>query len=334
VTQFSAAVSAGGDTTTQAAGAGCNTNVTTLVNGLPTPTLERTTNGTNSSTLEGLIAAKLGTPCVSSPTSSFIYNTVTYTSTDPNAAWGIATVSLGKVGTAPIGTGTAPGFYTGNTLLRAAFTGSGTNPVTYYTCKERFDNGGTRACTVLGSGTYTISTLGDGRALTFNNLPVQTAPLNYTRAFVERGGAIYFGYVSKPVVTNSARLNAIGATALLSQLGITPEDPSVPLALTSGSYQGTWDIRDVSAAVSPTTGVTITMAPNGGVSCAYKSAPAGPYACTLTITNPATGAFSYTNTASGATASGALDFMAGTLSGTYHDPASMPVDSSMVGGRR
>jgi trimeric autotransporter adhesin len=318
VSQYSTAVSAGGDASAQGAGVGCNST-------------ESSGNGTSSTTLEGMIAAKTGTPCVYAQ-SSFVYNTVTYTDA-PSAWWGNSTVSLGKVGTVPLNTGTAPGFFSGNSLLRAAFTGAG-NAVTYYSCKERFNNGSVRNCTAIGTGTYTITPLGDGRALTFNNLPVQTGPLNYTRAFVERGGAVYFGYVSKPVVTNSARLNAIGATALLSQLGITPEDPSVPLALTSGSYQGTWDIRDVTAAVSPTTGVTITMAPNGGVSCAYKSAPAGPYACTLNITNSTTGAFSYTNTASGATASGVLDFIAGTATGSYHDPASTPVDSTLVGGRR
>jgi len=320
VSQYSAAVSAGGDASTQATGVACNNNT------------ETAGNGTSSTTLEAMMAAKTGTPCIYAQ-SSFVYNTVTYTDA-PSAWWGNSTVSLGKIGTVPLNSGTAPGFFSGNTLLRVAFNGG--NAVTYYSCKERFNNGSVRNCTAIGTGTYTIAALGDARVMSFGNLPVQTAPLNYTRVLVERGGAIYFGYVSKPIVNNSARLNAIGATALLGQLGITPEDPSVPLALSSGSYQGTWDIRDVTAAVSPTNGVTITMAPNGGVSCAYKSAPAGPYACTLTITDPATGAFSYTNTASGATASGILNFMAGTVSGTYSDPASTPAvtNGTMVGGRR
>lgn len=318
VSQFGVAVSAGGDASTQGAGVGCNSP-------------ETSGNGTSSTTLEGMIAAKTGTPCIYAQ-SSFVYNTVTYTDA-PSAWWGNSTVSLGKIGTVALNSGTAPGFFSGNTLLRVGFTGGG-NAVTYYACGERFNNGSVRNCTAIGTGTYTIATLGDARVMTFGNLPVQTAPLNYTRVFVERGGAVYFGFVSKPVVTNTARLNTIGATALLSQLGLPTEDPSVPLALTSGSYQGTWDIRDVTAAVSPTNGVTVVLSANGGVSCAYKSVPAGPYACTLTITNPATGEFNYTNTDSGATASGVLDFLAGTVSGTYHDPASTPVDGSMAGGRR
>jgi trimeric autotransporter adhesin len=317
VSQYSLAVSAGGNAATQGAGVGCNST-------------EASGSGTSSTTLEGMIAAKTGTPCVFAQ-SSFVYNTVTYTDA-PSAWWGNSTVSLGKIGTVPLNSGIAPGFFSGNTLLRVGFTGG--NAVTYYSCKERFNNGSPRNCTSIGTGTYTITSLGDARVLSFNNLPVQTAPLNYTRAFVERGGAVYFGYVSKPIVVNSARLNTIGATALLTQLGLTPEDPSAPLALTAGSYQGIWDIRGATEAVSPTIGVTITMNASGGVSCAYKSTPAGPYACTLAINNPATGAFSYTNTASGATASGFLDFMAGTASGTYNDPSTTPMDGALVGGRR
>ena len=83
---------------------------------------------------------------------------------------------------------------------------------------ERFTNGSTRSCSVIGSGSYTIATLGDARVMTFNNLPAQTAPLTFTRVFVERGGLIYYGYQSKQNVFSNARLNTIGGTALLNQL--------------------------------------------------------------------------------------------------------------------
>jgi trimeric autotransporter adhesin len=327
-TQYSAPLAAGGDASTQASGTGCNVFAVDD-NGMPTTTRERDTNGTNSTTLEGLIAAKPGTPCVYSPTSSFTYAGTTYTHADPNAGWGTTTVSLGKVGTAPVGSGTVPGFYTANSILRAAFTGA--NAVAYYACKERFDNGSIRACTQVGTGTYTIASFGDGRALTFQNLPVQTAPLNYNRVFIERGGRVYFGFQGKPLVAKSARLNTTAATALLTQLGVPAEDPSVPLALTVASYQGTWDLRDVLTLPGPKNGTTLFINANGMVACQDRES-SNFDACTVTITNPATGAFSYVDGESVAT--GSFNFLAGTTSGVYTDPGSEPAHGSFVGGRR
>jgi trimeric autotransporter adhesin len=221
--------------------------------------------------------------------------------------------------------------YTGNTLLRAAFVGSGANAVTYYACKQRYQNGSTRDCQVLGTGSYAIATLGDARTLSFNNLPVQAAPLTYTRVFVERGGAIYFGYQSKPAVTKSARLNTVAANAFLTQLGVTAEDPSVPLALTATSYQGTWDVREASSTVSPTNGTTVFINADGTSSCQDKS-DSSFFACTVTITNPATGAFTFSDATS--TASGTMNFATGTLTGTFNDPTSTPATGAIVGGRR
>ena len=328
VSRYSAAVAAGGDATTQPAGTGCNT-FTLGANGQPTTTRERDTNGANSSTLEGMIAVSPGKPCVVAPTQSFTYGGVQYTSTDANAQWGNSTLDLGILGSAPINFGAAPGFYTGNTRLRVAFTGG--NAVTYYSCKQRFDNGGIRGCTPIGSGTYTITTLGDARALSFNNLPVETGPLNFKRVYVERGGLVYFGYQSKPLVTNKARLNTVASNALLGRLGITPDDPSLPMALTAGSYAGTWDFRDSTTAVSPSNGTTVFINFNGTVSCFDKELRQS-FACSVNITDPATGAFTFAD--GSATASGNFNFLAGTGSGTYVDPTSTPSTGSLVGGRR
>ena len=100
-----------------------------------------------------MITSMTGTPCIFGP-SSFTYGSVQYTSPDStNEAWGNSTLALGTLGSAPVGTGaTAPGFYSGNTRLRIAFKGTGTNPVTYYACKERFNNGASLNCTVIGAG--------------------------------------------------------------------------------------------------------------------------------------------------------------------------------------
>ena len=123
----------------------------------------------------------------------------------------------------------------------------------------------------------------------------------------------------------------MASNALLIQLGLPTVDPEVPLALTAGSYQGTWDLRDSTTAVSPTNGTTVFINGNGSVSC-FDRETSTSEACTVTITDPATGSFTYTNGAS--TASGSFDYLAGTVSGTYHDPSSIPVDGNFVGGRR
>lgn len=318
VTQYSSAVSAGGTASTQAAGVGCNS------------TEFKTTNGANSTTLEGLIGAMTGTPCVFTQ-GKFTYNSILYTSPDTSdEAWGNSTVGIGTLGTAPIGTGTAPGFYSGNTKLRAAFKGTGTNPVTYYACKERFNNGSTRNCTVIGTGSYTIATLGDARVLTLNNAPTQASPLTFTKVLVERAGKVYSGYQNKPVVSNSARLNTVAATALLTQLGLTiDDDPSVPLTLTAASYQGTWDIRDPA---QTTGGMTVFINANGSVACQDPTTLSF-FACSATFTNPSTGAFTFTDNVS-STASGNFNFLAGTGSGTYSDPTSTPTTGSFVAQRR
>ncbi len=318
VAQYSAAVSAGGDASTQAAGTACNSS-------------ETFGNGTSVATLEDLIASRTGTPCVFAA-GSLTYNNTSYPSGDRNEWWGNSTASLGTLGTVSTTPGsTSTGYYTGNTLLRVAFKGTGTNPVTYYACQQRFVNGSTRNCTPIGTGSYTITTLGDARALSFSNLPPATVGLGYDRVFVERGGYVYFGYQNKPTVSNRARFNTAAAAALMTALGIPTEDPDTPLALTAASYQGTWEIHGSTVAAASNVGTVLFVNGNGTSSCQDRSDSTF-YSCTLTITDPMTGAFSYSD-ATGS-AQGTFDFAAGTTSGTYHDTTSTPADGSFVGGRR
>lgn len=307
VSQYTPAITAGGTASAQPAGTGCNS-------------AESNTNGTNSSTLESMIASKTARPCIYGP-ASFVYGGVTY-STAVNEWWTPTTVSIGTVGSAPVNSGVAPGYFTTNTLVRAAFTGSGANAVTYYACRQRFTDGSTRNCTGIGTGSYAIATLGDARVLTFNNVPAQAAALTYNRVFVERGGLIYFGYQSKPIVNNTARLNTTAATALLGQLGITADDPSMPMTLTAGSYQGTWDVRDVQVPFGPNEGDIVFVNANGSVSC--RDSRGVNYSCSVNVTDPATGAFTFIGPDS--TGIGSFNFLAGTVSGT--------ADVSFVGGRR
>ena len=334
VNEYSAAVVAaaatnGGVAASQPLGTGCNST-------------ELNTNGTNSTTLEGMIASRPGNPC-SFTGGSFVYNGVTYINPDTtNESWGPFTLSLGTIGTVPTGTGVAPGYYSGNTRLRVAFKGTGANAVTYYACKERFNNGSARNCTQIGTGSYTIATLGDARTMTFNNLPAQATQLSYSRVFVERGGRVFYGYKSNLNVSNTARFNKIGTDALLTKLGIPTVDPAVPLTLTAASFQGIWDAHDTTRAVG--TGNMLTVAADGTVTCKDTTTLAVYSPCAWTV-NPATGAFSTTSgtdvgsptgSATGTgSAIGTVDFLTGSGSGTYTNTnPSGPPNGSFVIYRR
>jgi hypothetical protein len=318
VGQYSPEVTAGGDTRLQAPGTGCTS---AAANG----------NGTTATTLEGMIAAFSGNPCISSPGNTFTYQSVVYTNPDPtNEAWYAAALGLGNLGTAMVGSGPAPGFYTSNIKFRVAFKGSGVNPTTYYACKERFNNGSTRNCTPIGTGTYTITTLGDGRAMTFNNLPAQMAPLTFNQVFVERGGAVHYGFQNKPAVRRNARFTKVAAAALLNQLGLPAVDANAPLALTAGSYQGTWDARETDTPVTAP-GTAVVIKSDGTATC-QGTADLAAHSCTVTIANAATGAFTALN--NGSTLTGTFDFATGSGSGTYVDLVGTPSSGSFVIFRR
>jgi len=225
---------------------------------------------------------------------------------------------MGTLGTAPVGSGPAPGFYTSNTRFRVAFKGTGTNPTTYYACKQRFNNGSARNCVPIGTGSYAIATLGDARVMTFSNLPAQMAPLTSTRVFVERGGAIYHGFQSKLGTFNNARLNTVAGNALLTQLGMPLEDPNLPIALTAGSYQGSYDVSNAGPANS--TGVVLTINANGSLFCQNTVSFATVTPCQFNTTDPLTGAFTATIGAS--SMGGSVNFQTGIGSGTLSAPDS------------
>ena len=329
VAQYSASVAAGGLAASQPAGTACNA-----------PEF----NGgvaANSTTLESFINANLGTPCVFGATASFSYTNAGVTSIfvnpDPvNEAWGNSTASIGTLGTAPVGTGVAPGYYTGNVRFRLAFKGTGTNPVTYYACKERFNNGSPRNCTSIGSGSYTIATRADGRILTLNNPPAQLDALAYNRVFVERGGRIYFGTEDKLLTSTSSRLNLPAANALLTQLGLPVINPDVALALSKTSYAGNWLLSDAKFPLETT---LVRLASNGTSSCVDTNNSVTPAtvqttACVLTFTNLATGAITLTEPGNTGTVTGTFDFLTGAASGTYNDPNATPPTSGAFTGAR
>ena len=172
-------------------------------------------------TLEQLTQAFKGTPCIYSQGTVSV-NGVTYKSDVPNEWRSQSTLSVGTIGTASIANATA--YYTTNALIRVAFTGA--NAVSYYSCKQMAVYGSARNCTTIGTGTYSIETLGDGRVLKLSNVPSQAASLTYERVFVERGGKVYWGYQNKNgVITHRARLNLEAANAMFQQIGIPKITP-------------------------------------------------------------------------------------------------------------
>ena len=290
-------------------------------------------------TLQGLIEVSTGTPCVFQPSTATVTTSLTPLMTavvqsgTRNEGWGATTLSLGQIGTAPTG-GIQTTYYTTNTPLRVSFAAN--NVARYYACQQRSTDGANRNCNLVGSGTYTIATLGDARVMSFTGLPVQAAALTFNRVFVERGGKVYFGYQNKPGVFNSARLNLAGGNALLTQLGIGSVDPETPLALTKASYAGDWQVSDP---LFPLESTLIRIFNNGSTSCTETNAtnPAAvvvsaPYACVVTFSNLAGGNLSLTNPAFPAdSASGIFSFLTGAALGTFVDAGA---SGTFAGARR
>ena len=331
VWRYSTTVATGGIAANQAAGTACNSTETNTIGSVQVTTLEQ------------MMAATQGTPCVNGQraivngvaVSNGTTNTTTpaLNSVAPDEGWYQSTTFIGSVGAngeatlaAKTPAATATSYYTGNQLLTVAFKGTGTNPVTYYTCKERVFDGSRRNCTKISEGSYTISSLGDGRVLTFNIIPPLAAATTWNRVFIERGGNVYYGYQNKPIARNIARLNSTAAAALLSQLGLPAVDPEVPLALTPASYQGTYagtytgtDSGTWTVTLSPTS----TISTCAGTSLAFMSLanPTGAFSCTATValstTDAAKADISMGVATTGATFTGTVNFNTGGVIGSW-----------------
>lgn len=157
-------------------------------------------------TLEQMVARNTGTPCIFTPNAN----------TGPRHEWwSNSTIGLGRYeGPAP-----AYPFYQADRSVRVAF--GANNTVTYLDCPLAAVGDAPRNCDTVGTGTYTIETLGDARVMRFHNLPAAARDFNYYRSFVERGGQVYFGYRTKLAVDNTLRLNLTATDALLAELGLS-----------------------------------------------------------------------------------------------------------------
>lgn len=162
----------------------------------------------DAATLDEVIARAPGLPC------SYAANG----STGPrNEAWGGSTINVGDLNVAAF---EVPSSYYRNNVrrIRAAF-GSGST-VTYLSCLARASDNSARNCNAIGTGSYSIDSVGDARVLRLANVPAAAASLNYSRILVERGGKVYYGFRDKLTPTHQLRLNGDGADALLAALGL------------------------------------------------------------------------------------------------------------------
>lgn len=165
-------------------------------------------------TLDALIAGNPGKPCVFAKATSG-----SDASLDPNESWSTSTASLGVLrgaATPPAGTGN---WYSTELRLRVAFAGAGSQATTYYSCLSRASNASARNCSPLGSGSYSIQTLGDARVMSFTGLPALMQQAGYSRVFVERGGKVHYGFQAPAGrSSNLLRLNLEAANAVLAAL--------------------------------------------------------------------------------------------------------------------
>jgi hypothetical protein len=214
---FPAGVAAGGDTRS-APGIDCSN-----------PTLTAPEAQVPATSLEEVIARNTGRPCV------FAQNgTAPDVSLDPDEWWGQSTAGLGNLAgfnSLPPGTGA---FYNTTASLRVSFTPGGR--ARFHRCLVRVALNSPRNCTLLGLGTWRIDTLGDARVLSFSTLPAIVQRLGFTRVFVERGGAVYFG--SKAPVGQAVLSVRLGLTAANAMFDALPAMPAVRPVRRPGSATG------------------------------------------------------------------------------------------------
>lgn len=271
-------------------------------------------------TLDQLVSTNKGIPCVYGEATITGLNGVQLSSGTRNEGWGSTTLSMGKIGNAPtyLPSTSVSSYYTTNTRLRVAF-GTG-NVAKYYSCQERW-NGSTRNCDLIGTGTYSIQTLGDARAMTFSGAPAPISTLTYDTVFVERGGHVFYGYQSKAIQSDhpQARLNLTALNALFSTLGLPAFDAAKPIVLTQGSYSASYN-GGYSGTQSGSIGFVIN--PNGTNTCSGYAANAQ-FACTVSLTPLATDSTQadVRLVASDKTFFGVLNYYTGVINGTWSGSA-------------
>jgi trimeric autotransporter adhesin len=125
----------------------------------------------------------------------------------------------------------------------------------YYKCRRNdtaiLQNTYMNSCEVLSTSTYAIETKADSRVLRLAGVPAAvTAFRKNTPIYVERAGAVLYGWTPIPTTTTSARLNKEAWDALRAQFaGVTAHtDPIAPVTAESGSWLR--DLRELATGFS------------------------------------------------------------------------------------
>ena len=212
-----------------------------------------------------------GTPCVyTSYKANTGLNGALLDSGSKNESWSNTTLSLGVVGAAPTYStiSQATTYYTGNTRVRVAFADG--NVAKYYVCQENW-SGSSRNCVAKGTGTYSIDTVGANKVMSFKALPaLLTSTQSWERLLVQSGTRVFYGYLSLPSPSTSARLNHIATNALFAQLGMTKViDPADQVTLTPASYEGNYygSIAGTSGSTTVTGSFLTSVTPGSSTTC-------------------------------------------------------------------
>ncbi|MGS0756969.1 hypothetical protein ACVBEH_21470, partial [Roseateles sp. GG27B] len=185
-------------------------------------------------TLEEMLAASVGKPCV------YPANTSTG---EANEWWGQSTLNLGDVVDGFVSS--SGNFKSGVKDLRVSFAAG--NVANYWLCLRRASDNSPRNCSVAGSGSYRIETLGDARVLRLSGEPrlagdpKLAGSLSFVRTMVERDGRVWYGSRSWLSSSHSLRLNNVASDALFAALAMPMPRAAAPLSASSlmEAYLGT-----------------------------------------------------------------------------------------------
>ncbi len=152
--------------------------------------------------------------------------------------------------------------------------------VRYYKCRRSASTGFTTACVKENDSTYTIETKGDSRVMRLAGMPPALVVLrNNKRIYVERHGAVFYGWTPIATTTTSARLNKEALDALRAKFAgvIAHTDPVAPVAADASSWLR--DLRDLADGFSYRLFNLFVTSPAGAVQAGYGDEIRVKYTC-------------------------------------------------------
>lgn len=183
---------------------------------------------TTAKTLEDMVAATPGKPCVYQANAS---------TGEANEWWSQSTVNIGDVADAFVSN--SGNFKSGVKDLRVSFASG--NVANYWLCLRRSNDNSVRNCSAVGSGSYSIEKVGDARVLRLSGEPKVAGTLSFVRTMVERDGKVWYGSRGRLTTNRQLRLNGTVSDALFAALGMPTPRAAAPLTASSlmATYLGT-----------------------------------------------------------------------------------------------